>query len=67
MDRLNIQAHKNAMNSSDEYVMDSFVTFDKVSELQVVVSNQVVVDTDGRIRLADDRGMERESFPTPKE
>ena len=30
LDRLNIQAHKNAMNSSDEYVMDSFVTFDKV-------------------------------------
>ena len=28
---MNIQAHKNAMNSSDEYVMDSFVTFDKVS------------------------------------
>jgi len=30
MDRLNIQAHKNAMNSTDEYVMDSVVTFDKV-------------------------------------
>ena len=30
LDRLNIQAHKNAINSTDEYVMDSFVTFDKV-------------------------------------
>ena len=30
LDRLNIQAHKNAMNSTDEYVMDSIVTFDKV-------------------------------------
>ena len=32
LDRLNIQAHKNAMQSSDEYVMESFVTFDKVSQ-----------------------------------
>ena len=33
MDRLNIQAHKNAMNSTDEYVMESFVTFDKMKVL----------------------------------
>ena len=33
LDRLNIQAHKNAMNSSDEYVMESFVTFDKMKTL----------------------------------
>ena len=31
MDRLNVQAHKNAINSTDEYVMDSVVTFDRVS------------------------------------
>ena len=35
MDRLNIQAHKNAINSSDEYVMESFVTFEKVSHRSV--------------------------------
>jgi len=28
---LNIQAHKNALASSDEFVMDNFVTEDKVS------------------------------------
>ena len=33
MDRLNIQAHKNAMNSTDEYVMEAFVTFDKMKVL----------------------------------
>ena len=31
MERLNIQAHKNAINSSDEYVMEAMVTFEKVS------------------------------------
>lgn len=31
MDKLNIQAHKNALASSDEFVMDTFVTEDKVS------------------------------------
>jgi hypothetical protein len=31
MDKLNIQAHKNALASSDEFVMDAFVTEDKVS------------------------------------
>jgi hypothetical protein len=31
MDRLNIQAHKNALTSTDEFIMDYFVTFDKVS------------------------------------
>ena len=30
IDRLNIQAHKNALNSTDEFVMDSFVTYEKV-------------------------------------
>ena len=35
MDKLNIQAHKNAMNSSDEYVMESFVTFEKVSPISL--------------------------------
>ena len=30
MDRLNIQAHKNALTSTDEFVMDSFVTYEKV-------------------------------------
>ena len=31
LDRLNIQAHKNAMATTDEFVMETFVTFDKVS------------------------------------
>ena len=33
LDRLNIQAHKNAMGSTDEFVMDSFVTHDKITML----------------------------------
>ena len=33
MDRLNVQAHKNAMNSTDEYVMDSIATLDKMKVL----------------------------------
>ena len=33
MDRLNVQAHKNAMNSTDEYVMDSVATLDKMKVL----------------------------------
>ena len=33
MDRLNVQAHKNAMNSTDEYVMDSVSTLDKMKVL----------------------------------
>ena len=33
LDRLNIQAHKNAMGASDEYVMDQFVTYDKINLL----------------------------------
>ena len=33
MDRLNIQAHKNALASTDEFVMDYFVTFDKIGLL----------------------------------
>lgn len=33
LDRLNIQAHKNAMGGSDEYVMEAFVTGDKISHL----------------------------------
>ena len=32
-DRLNIQAHKNAMNGSDEYVTENFVTLDKINAL----------------------------------
>ena len=30
MDRLNIQAHKNAIGSSDEFVMESFCTLEKM-------------------------------------
>ena len=33
LDRLNIQAHKNAMGASDEFVMDAFVTHDKITML----------------------------------
>ena len=33
IDRLNIQAHKNAIGSTDEYIMDTFVTLDKVNTL----------------------------------
>lgn len=34
IDRLNIQAHKNALNSTDEFVMDTMVTYEKVSSIQ---------------------------------
>ena len=33
IDRLNIQAHRNAIGNSDEYVMEAFVTFDKIGLL----------------------------------
>jgi len=33
IDRLNIQAHKNALGGTDEFVMDSFVTLDKMPVL----------------------------------
>ena len=33
IDRLNIQAHKNALGGTDEYVMENFVTLDKMSTL----------------------------------
>lgn len=33
IDRLNIQAHRNALGSTDEFVMESFVTQDKVGTL----------------------------------
>merc|ERR1712100_1001748 len=33
IDRLNIQAHKNALGGTDEFIMDSFVTFDKITPL----------------------------------
>lgn len=33
IDRLNIQAHKNALGSTDEFVMEAFVTHDKIKPL----------------------------------
>lgn len=33
LERLNLQAHQNAMTNSDEYVMEAFLTFNKVSLL----------------------------------
>jgi len=33
IDRLNIQAHKNALGGTDEFVMDTFVTLDKITTL----------------------------------
>lgn len=33
MDRLNIQAHKNAMHSTDEFVMEAFCSHDKIPTL----------------------------------
>jgi len=33
LDRLNIQAHKNACTSTDEYIMEYFVTHDKINML----------------------------------
>ena len=33
LDRLNIQAHKNALGGSEEYIMDTFVTADKINLL----------------------------------
>lgn len=33
IEKLNVQAHKNALNSSDEYVADSLVTFDRIKTL----------------------------------
>ena len=42
IDRLNIQAHKNALASTDEFVMDTFVTQDKVGIFQ---NNYLKVNT----------------------
>ena len=33
LDRLNIQAHKNALGGSEEYIMDTFVTAGKINLL----------------------------------
>ena len=33
LDRLNIQAHKNAMMGTDEFIMENFVTLDKINSL----------------------------------
>ena len=52
LDRLNIQAHKNAMATTDEFVMETFVTFDKVSESSSLLSFFVAQNC--YLRLVDD-------------
>lgn len=42
LDRLNIQAHKNALGSTDEFVMDAFVTHDK---LLLLVQDLITAET----------------------
>lgn len=39
IERLNIQAHKNAINSSDKYVTETLVTFDKVSAISLAATD----------------------------
>ena len=67
LDRLNIQAHKNALQSSDEYVMESFVTFDKVRQTIQQFINPCPLASNCCLRPLDDRGVERESLPALKE
>jgi hypothetical protein len=64
IDRLNIQAHKNALNSTDEFVMDSFVTYEKVSLR--IFSNKRCVGGHPRVRLAVVRDLEVEIIPPGK-
>lgn len=64
IDRLNIQAHKNALNSTDEFVMDSFVTYEKVSLR--IFSNKRCVGGHPRVRLAVVRDLEAETIPPSK-
>ena len=33
MEKLNLQAHENAISNSDEYVLEAIITFDKVDVL----------------------------------
>jgi hypothetical protein len=48
IDRLNIQSHKNAIASSDEFVMNAFVIEDKVS----IAQTHLLVDEATDLRLA---------------
>ena len=77
LDRLNIQAHKNAMNSTDEYVMESMVTFDKVSQ-RIILVQQISIsipqltktiaclDESANLWSTLHRGVEVESLPSPE-
>ena len=42
LDRLNIQAHKNAIGSTDEFVMESFVTHQK---MELLVKDLITAET----------------------
>lgn len=60
MDKLNIQAHKNALASSDEFVMDAFVTEDKVSsETPYLTAVILLTDENTNLWPATHWGMER--------
>lgn len=41
LEKLNVQAHQSAMSNSDEYVLESMLTFDK---LQVLVHDLIVIE-----------------------
>lgn len=65
LDRLNIQAHKNAIQTTDEYVMESFVTFEKVSShSHASINICFLLVADGSVRPAHDWGLEGEDLPT---
>ena len=42
IEKLNLQAHHNAMTNSDEYVLEAFLTFDK---LHTLIHNLIVIET----------------------
>ena len=62
IDRLNIQAHKNALNSTDEFVMDTFVTYEKVRTFE-----NIPLGWNTSVRSACVRDMEAEGVPSRTE
>ena len=42
MEKLNLQAHQNAMFNTDEYVLEAILTFDKFEVVIVNMGNYVI-------------------------
>ena len=52
------------MATTDEFVMETFVTFDKVSYPPLIL--QFYEAQNCNLRSTDDRSLERKVFPSPK-